>query len=505
MKLRKKHIVRLLISTLLFIKSNVLLSQTTFSETIDFNGNPESAYATILFDNYIYLMGNELLVDDGYKKGLFFCKTDLLGNVVWRRTFVDDSTSLSLGLNAITDKSGNIYVTGGRIIESLVETNVFLCVFEPSTGDTIKFFDFDVPGIEGGYRIQWLPDSTILIFGIKNVGGYGKILLMNVDTLGNVIFNEYYGTGIVRDTRNFQLDENGNILIAYGDENCDPRGYTFQFIDSHGDIDSIFETNVNCFEWGVPSLSDEGYYIASYEYYIYYQTFFAKLNEDFSYAWKNYFEPDGTYFLYAHNELLDGSIIVYGSKLSAVGSEYAFLRKISPNGNTVWEREYYVQMEFYPNYIWNISETPEGELICVGTGFGEPLSETGLPSQNFWLLKLDSFGCLEAGCDTVGSENPPPVINSQAISIYPNPLVSEGTILINLNLIDITSVTYFEIEFRDIAGHILEEFTIDQFHWKISNNKINIPFTRGTYSSGIYFIEIKTTNKIIGNMKVVLF
>ena len=131
--------------------------------------------------------------------------------------------------------------------------------------------------------------------------------------------------------------------------------------------------------------------------------------------------------------------------------------------------------------------------------------ENGFLSQNFWLLRLDSLGCIEAGCDTINIENPPQIVNFPTISIYPNPLINEGTIQINLDLVDINNVTYFEIELRDIAGHILEEFTIDQFHWKISNNKINIPFTRGTYSSGIYFIEIKTTNKIIGNMKVLLF
>ena len=127
MNLRKKHIVRLLISALLFIKLNVLLSQTTFSETIDFNGNQESAYTTIQYDNYIYLMGNGLLVDDGYKKGLFFCKTDLLGNVVWHRTFVDDSSTLSSGFNALVDQSGIIYITGGCTNETLGETNAFLC------------------------------------------------------------------------------------------------------------------------------------------------------------------------------------------------------------------------------------------------------------------------------------------------------------------------------------------------------------------------------------------
>lgn len=505
MNLRKKHIVRLLISTLLFIKSNVLLSQTTFSETIDFNGNQESAYATILYGNYIYSIGDGIMIEDGYKKGLFFCKTDLQGNVVWRRTFIDESATFNSGLNAIVNKSGIIYITGGRIIESLEETNAFLCSIDPSNGDTLKFYEFDFPGVEAGYRVQWMPDSTILIYGTKTVTGYGKILLMNVDTLGNIIFNKYYGTGIVRNSRYFQLDDNGSISIAFGDEDCDPRGYTFHSIDMLGNIVSTTHADENCLEWGVPSLSDDGYYIAGYEYYIYTLTFLAKLNNDFSYTWKNYFEPDGVYLLWAQHELMDGSVIVYGSKLNEGYSEHAFIRKIDASGNTIWEREYYTEQDLYPNYIWDISETPEGDLICVGTAFAEPLMETGFLSQNFWLLRLDSLGCIEAGCDTIGNENPSHIVNFPAISIYPNPLINEGAIQINLDLVDINNVTYFEIELRDIAGHILEEFTIDQFHWKITNNKINIPFSRGTYSSGIYFIELKTTNKIIGNLKVLLF
>lgn len=501
-----KYIMYVYFIPLFMLKVDALFCQTTFSKTIDFNGNQESAYAISVSEDYLYLIGNGLVVDDGYIKGIFICKTDLNGNVIWRRTFISDSSSLSSGSNSITDKNGNIYITGGKIIEPNEESNVFFCSFDPLTGDTIRFSEFIFPGIEAGFTIQWMPDSTLLIYGLKMVGGYSRILLMNIDTTGGVIFNKYYGDGSMTDSRCFQLSESGNISIAFGDSDCDPVGYTIQSVDDIGNVLSTYQSEINCLVWGVPGLYDDGYFIASYEYYLYKLTFFAKLNADFTYAWKNYFLPDDLYLLYSQYELADGNIIVFGSKLNEgeTNSEHAFLRKINNYGETVWERQYYTEEEFYPNYIWDITATASGELICVGTGFGEPLLESGFLSQNFWLLKLDSLGCLEIGCDSADIEIPIPPFYSPDILIFPNPLTQEGTIQINAEAFNLFDVLYLEIECRNLSGQMIEEFTVDRFYWTLIDDMITIPLTMGANAPGVYFIQIKTINKILGNLKVVL-
>jgi len=503
--LRKCDIVKIFIIALFIIKCNVLCSQATFTKTIDFNANQETAEAIIVTNDNIFLIGSGLDIEAGFLVSLLICKTDLYGNVVWRRTFSNDSTSLYSGLNAITDKNGIIYITGFHLIEPFEETNAFLCAIDPSVGDTLLYKEFEIEGIEVGYRVQWLPDSTILIFGTTNIDDYSRILLMNVDKAGQVIFNEAYGTGIITDTRYFQLDETGNINISYGDVNCDPTGYNFNSIDFEGNVSFVFHSDINCLQWGVPSKFNDGYYIAGYEYYLYKLTFFAKLNPDFSYAWKNYFEPDDIYALWAQYELSDGSVIVYGSKKynGEPETQHAFLRKIDNLGNTIWEREYFTEKDFYESYIWDVTETTIGELICVGTGAGEPLQESGFLSQNFWLLKLDSLGCLEPGCDTSETINPNPNIKNQALTIYPNPFLSDGTIQINLDFLDLLNITYFEVELTDLSGKLLNEFTIDQFHWSIADNCISIPISRGNAANGIYFVSIKTATKLIGNLKVI--
>ena len=484
------------------------MSQTTFSKTIDFSGNQETAEAVIINENNIFLIGNGLEIDNNYLIGLFFSKTDFQGNVIWRRTFTKDSTSLFSGFNAITDNQGIIYITGAHVIEPYEEVNAFLCSIDPISGDTLLFKEFVDPGVEAGYRIQWLPDSTILIYGTTSVDDHSRILLMNVDTTGQIIFNKYYGTGIVRDSRYFQVDDNGSIAIAFGDEDCDPTGYYFYSIDQVGNLSSTFHSDINCLEWGVPSLTDDGYYIASYDYYIYTLTFFGKLNSDFSYAWKNYFEPDGTYALWAQYELDDGSVIVYGSKeySGTTNATHAFLRKIDSNGNTIWEREYYTEKEFYPSYIWNIIETAEGELICVGTGCDEPLQENGFLSQNFWLFKLDSVGCLNAGCDSldhINDSTSTELLNNDFLVIYPNPMHTEATIQINTDNLNISGVNYLEFETYDISGKLINEFTVDKFHWTVDGNKIQINYQVQNLSSGMYMIKIKSDGDVSGMIKFV--
>lgn len=130
------------------------------------------------------------------------------------------------------------------------------------------------------------------------------------------------------------------------------------------------------------------------------------------------------------------------------------------------------------------------------------MPETGLLNQNFWLLRLDSLGCLEAGCDTVNNDNPILTSNTSAISIYPNPLTNEGVIQINLDHFDLTDVSYLEFEIRNLTGQIVKEFTIDKFHWNIIDNNLKVPLFRETFTDGIYLVQIKTSFYTLGNAKV---
>lgn len=498
---------KLFISILIICYQTISTGQTTFNKTIDFDSSYEASYSVVANENTYYFMGDGYIAAFDYWRGLSLCKTDAEGNLIWQKTYGKVGSELFSSLNAICNFKGDLYLSGTHIIEQYVEANVILTKIDKETGDTIFFKEFYTDGVEVGYRISWLPDSTILIYGITNETGYNRILLMNIDTVGNIIFDKFYGTGIVRDSRYFQLDNSGNIYISYGDEDCDPRGYYFNIVDLAGEITGIYDYDLNCLEWGVPSLTDDGYYIASYDYYIYLSTFFAKLNSDYSYSWKNYFAPDWVYNLWAQYELDDGSVIVYGSKEYA-GVEityHAFLRKIDKNGNTVWEREYFTEKEIYHSYIWTLSETSDKGFICGGTGYGEPVNEFGGLSQNFWLLKLDSMGCLIPGCDTIDNneEYVPIESNNAAIIVYPNPITTEATIQIDLAQLDLTNLTYFEVELTDLQGRILTEFTVDQFHWVRNGDYITLPLNRENWARGIYFIQIKAESKIIGNQKIV--
>lgn len=486
---------------------SVVQAQNTFNTTIDFDSNYEAASSIFIDSNYFYIIGSGYVVDNNYWVGLFFCKTDFQGNVLWRKTYTAGATSLYPSYNAISTKNGLIYIAGTHVIETFGERNVFLCGIDPLTGDTTKYLEFIEPGIEEAYRLAWMPDSTILIYGATAVDDYLKLLLMKVDTNGNILYSTYYGEGLVEDTYFFQLDDNGDIYLAYGNKECDPSGYYFYSVNQDGSLHTTFHSDINCMEWGAPSLTDNGFYVAGYEYYTYLYTFFAKLDSDYNYIWKNYFSPDYTYYLWSQYELQDGSVIVYGSKRynGIIPVDHAFLRKIDKTGNTVWEREYYTQEEMYYSYIWDIDETPDGSLVCVGQGNGEPILESGYLSENVWLLKLDSLGCLDGNCDSNIIVQTGAQIHQDAISVYPNPIVEQGTILIDLDKIDLSGISYLEIEICDLYGHILHEFTVDAFHWNINGNKILIPVTNNFYSDGVYFAQVKAQKIIIGSVKIVFY
>lgn len=491
----------------LLLSPQLAICQLTFNKMIDFNYGYESLYTIKTVPDGYILMGCGLISELDFSQGLKISKTNLDGNLIWQKVYSESGSDLYSGYNVVNDNKNNLYITGSRSTQAFFESNLIFVKFNEITGDTLFLKEYYQPGFEAGFRLYWLPDSTILIFGNTGETGNRRILLMNVDTLGNEIYDNYYGTGIMNDIRFFQLDNSGEIYLSFGDDDCDPRGYYFYKIDYAGNIQEIYNTTINCLEWGVTSLTDNGFYIASYDYYFYFSTFFAKLNSDYSYAWKNYFEPDGIYNLWAHYELIDGSVIVYGSKkYEGVEITYhTFLRKIDKNGITVWEREYFTEKEIYHSYIWTISETPDKGFICGGVGYGEPSNEFGGLSQNFWLLKLDSMGCLIPGCDTIDKNQGYIPIESEkaTIIVYPNPIATAAIIQINQAQLNLPYLTYFEIELTDPQGRILTEFTVDQFHWVRNGDFVTFPLNRENWARGIYFIRIKAESKIIGNIKIV--
>ena len=176
-------------------------------------------------------------------------------------------------------------------------------------------------------------------------------------------------------------------------------------------------------------------------------------------------------------ELNDGSLMVCGEQYywSPDTINYpgpyrilGLISKYDKNGNQKWIRYYHhpeVIKAIGSFHVLNsIVQTPDGGFAAAGWLFPET-PDTG--TQDTWVIKVDSFGCLVQGCEVTSV----PEINTtiSALKIYPNP----ANDVLNINITPAENQQEFVLELYDILGKLVltktlypQENTITVSHLK---------------------------------------
>ena len=168
-------------------------------------------------------------------------------------------------------------------------------------------------------------------------------------------------------------------------------------------------------------------------------------------------EPSiGHQYLPTQTQMLsDGNILISGYDLSR-----AFFMKVSPNGDHIWHRQFYnpeqngepLPIGFSSRFmVKGVRETSDGGFICGGEFSATPGNEiwpNGI--QTAFAMKLDSFGCLEEGCQLVGLAEE----EIGVFEVYPNPSSDYVDILMP------EGVFSAELEIRDMQGKLLDSSSI---------------------------------------------
>ncbi len=180
----------------------------------------------------------------------------------------------------------------------------------------------------------------------------------------------------------------------------------------------------------------------------------------------------------------DGSIVSCGRFCD---STYAFqvssydaggvILKVNSVGDSLWMRQYnnYVSPPNPGNFfetLFGIEKTYDGGYIACGGIINQPQGKA-------WVIKMDSLGCVNAGCGGVisGTLSTGMMDNSLfmdgGVSIYPNP--SNDVLHIDLVKAD----SFFKFKIINNLGEVIREE-------ELKNNFINIK----DLSTGIYFLHL---------------
>ncbi|HRI28867.1 MAG TPA: T9SS type A sorting domain-containing protein, partial [Chitinophagales bacterium] len=130
--------------------------------------------------------------------------------------------------------------------------------------------------------------------------------------------------------------------------------------------------------------------------------------------------------------LENNQLIVLGAvENNGWGGSYAdaWLMKLTAEGDSLWSRTYaYNGALPIPDYVWGITDTPEGGFMFAGFTSAFNTDSTTL-TQTAWVVRTDSLGnaCyLPAGCEwAVGTDQTPPRFEGgqggEPVVVYPNP------------------------------------------------------------------------------------
>lgn len=325
-------------------------------------------------------------------------KFDLNGNIEWEKSYVNGSRgSFQHSIGLVND---DIIAAGFSQSTLSSPSQAWLARFD-STGIIKWQKNYGGSGNEEYRRVLQTPDGGFLLAGITSSYGSGSsdVWLVKVDSVGNEEWNKTYG-----------------------------------------------DTWTDYYPCITPS-ADGGYYVAwyaqddevgpglqpTYEK----KTCIMKLTNEGNVSWLKVIHQDffnwGYVFQIRQLNTSD-ELILSGSKYSPT-SDYPFgwLIKLDSNGQKVWERFYTNnQNPGADNFIYDFQFTQDNGIACTGTGHSP---DTIFASKaDFWLLVLDSMGCLVPGCDTLTGISETALIQPLGAAVYPNP--NRGNITVAMSQMD---------------------------------------------------------------------
>jgi len=225
--------------------------------------------------------------------------------------------------------------------------------------------------------------------------------------------------------------------------------------------------------------------------------YMAKLDSaDGSTLWENtYGIPTVNTTLFAVKEVEPiGDLIATGQALDDNGEVGVLLRTTSA-GDSLWMRYYTyydVVIDTGDAQLRDVLPTPDGGFIAVGVAFG-----TGPYSQDVWVIKTDSMGCIEPGCNLIMGMETQITNLRDVLRVSPNPVPSASSVQVQLDL----PATFgpqgaLRLTVVSSDGRVVREEQL---------TSPSSPFTlQAPTSAGLYHIHLSDATRWISGAKLVV-
>ena len=458
-----------------------LKSQTFFNETFDW-GNVEAGGGVELIEDTLYTLSWST---DLVKKDLIVSKFDLDGNKIIDFV-ISDSTSLNSGYHGFFVDSDTNLVGYGEV--KVADTSRPY-VFKMTRGGQLlwsKYFYFDSEQmmLNSGCLGN---DSNYVFCGHQYVPGSGwEYFYLKSDTAGNLMDSEVFGGGSNDSGLSIQCGLDSGYLISGFNKSVEPEGDHYLLkLNEAGDEEWFrsYGTTLD-FEGGWVSKGQDHYWIfGNWTTAAGFTGHVSKLNSLGFIQDQIIMDIPEIQFanLYAGYEDNRGNFVASGTiRLNGSGNFEGWLFKVDSNCNAIWSRT--LSKRTSDHYIQDIVQLDDSSIVGIGYVFPE-----GVMTQDMWMFRADSMGCINAGCSGVGLLEPLALI---PIKTYPNPVDHQTKFQVEGNS------RFDEIVIMDISGALVKSIQIAG-----EVNQINVNLS--DLSSGLYMAAISLKGARLGVVELV--
>ncbi|MBK9274699.1 MAG: PQQ-like beta-propeller repeat protein [Flavobacteriales bacterium] len=316
-------------------------------------------------------------------------------------------------------------------------------------GDTLWTRTLGNPQLsEVAYSIDTTADGGFILAGYKvQSGGQYDLHVMKTNANGQLLWQRSYGSPWSDNTGFATVLRNGRIALAGGERassgtNKRPVLY---LLEANGDE-----------VWSAP-------------------------------------DPDppefGVYFA-KPIEMDNGDLVVSGAQ-TLNGVQVGMLSRLDSTGTLLWKR--YYQTTDLPNYTYDVRRTLDGGFIMAGTAF-----DSALVSQDAWLVKVDSFGCLVPGCQVFDGVQEQVTDLRDALRLWPNPVHAQGQLHVAIDLpAGFALRGPLRLALTDAAGRLVQEHALPDGVSAFSFPVSSLP-------SGLYHVHLLDATRWLSGGKVVV-
>ena len=242
--------------------------------------------------------------------------------------------------------------------------------------------------------------------------------------------------------------------------------------------------------------TSKGY--SSSPYSAYYTPYMYKLNKSLQveWTWEDTTGQGATYDSKIERvfEQPDSSMVAIGVNYMEMDTNsirninLCGIYKIAHDGSDLWRRYVYLlDHHAADNLVKDARQTSDGGfIICGETGGGlfhyEP--------QRGWLLKVDSMGCLTAGCHLLAAQAR--ATASARVEIYPNPVQAEGRVFVALPQVASGVLVLYDAQGRALWRQHFEQI-----------QEATFVFDMSPYAAGLYVVSLEVEGKKPESYKLV--